>query len=280
MAQAIITRGGGKDAIKALAKVMKDITYTGRMLSGIQRMADKPYVLLILETSGTLTMEADHIGDLCLIGGGGGGASGTTTAGGGGGGGGYVTNVASIPLVSGQIEIGSGGNTDQDGGHSTYVSYSGGGGKRGQVIDGGDGGSGGGGGDFGTMYGNGGTGQGTTTRPFGSLEMRPQAGGGGAGGQGLGVRTGDGGSDGGDGEAANYASANARIPGNGGAFGGSGGSYMAGGSNGSNGSGTLPVGAGGGLGYGGGGGGGRLWTAAMPAGGVGGNGAVMIRIPI
>ena len=199
MAQSyLVRRGGGKNAGKTLEKILTDITYTGQMQSMLKVMDNTLYALLILESSGTLTVNGNYTGDVWLCGGG--GAAGYDASGGSnarmnpGGGGGYTTNAYNQSIVSGAVVIGAGG-AGSDGGTSSYASFSAVGGKTGGATgNGGDGGSGGG-----SIYQNAGAGQGTTTRPFASQDMDPQCGGG-ASGMGDGYCSASGGADGGNGE--------------------------------------------------------------------------------
>ena len=252
MAQARLVQKGKPPPKSILDK----FTYTGRMRYEIRMMDNKLYHVLIFETSGNLTVTGEFVGDVWLVGGGGAGmGTSTGTNVGRGGGGGYTTNAFVHAIVSGPIAIGAGGTTGSGrGGTTTYDGLSALGGYDGshetyRVIGGGGGGVGRG--DSTRVPG---IGQGTTTRPFESLDMPPHAG----GGAGLSQSTtmGDGGSDGGNGYAYNEATGHAN--GLGGLYGGADGGYLRG---------TCQNG----LAYGGGGGG---HTSAQ----YGATGAVMIRI--
>lgn len=173
-------------------------------------------------TSGTLTI-TDLAGaangiDIFLVGGGGGGGStrrdNRWAAGYGacGGGGGYTKTFSAVQIAVGSyaVTVGAGGSINGSGGASKFGSYTASGGSPGDSNNGGNGGSGGGtgawshkngyaGGTNGsdgttntevgggtTMYG--GTGQGTTTKPFGGVSgsgdlvyVYSQGGGGGGG---------------------------------------------------------------------------------------------------
>lgn len=165
----------------------------------------------MITASGTWTVPALVTSiDVFLVGGGGGGGRVYTGGGGAGGGGGYTRTVLGIAVSPGQqfnVAIGYGGGENQDGGSTSFGSYSVNGGK-GAYIDsrtGGDGGSGGGsgfysrnpyyGGAGGSDGSNGGAspsnsgnpakGQGTTTRAFDEPSGALYAGGGGGGGNGA-----------------------------------------------------------------------------------------------
>lgn len=165
-----------------------------------------------LLTSGTITFLSPAVIDIFCVGGGGGGgdalygsgSSGQT----GGGGGGYTKTVKSLQVLSQQaipITIGAGGNSQRDGGASSWGDYSANGGLRGGNYGaGGNGGSGGGagnngkGGSDGSNGGGGisnipaGIGQGSTTREFGELTGKLYAGGGSGAGGGTGGEGGGG----------------------------------------------------------------------------------------
>lgn len=189
MAQAFISRRGGKNAVKTMESILSDINYTGVMLSSLKEMDGKMYTLLVLETSGTLTVNGSYTGDIWLCGGGGSGANvaGGSNIGGGGGGGGYTTNVPNVAITSGAVAIG--GNSTGNGGTTSYLTYTAAGGEQGYAGGstnenagrGGNGGSGGGGTlKSGTVQGTGGKGQGTSTRPFLCAQMPAYCAGGGA----------------------------------------------------------------------------------------------------
>ena len=171
-----------------------------------------------LLTSGTITFLSPAVIDIFCVGGGGGGgraASGSGSSGrSGGGGGGYTTTVKSLRVLAQQaipITIGDGGNTESDGGASSWGDYSANGGLKGRFGEsggsagaGGNGGSGGGtgnngkGGSDGSNGGGGlshipaGIGQGSTTREFGELTGKLYAGGGSGAGGGTGGEGGGG----------------------------------------------------------------------------------------
>jgi len=195
MAQAFISRRGGKSksSSTAMERILTDINYTGRMLSMMKIMDGTLYALLILETSGTLTVNGSYTGDVWLCGGGGGGGASVMINTGapangasGGGGGGYTTNKTDVSIVSASVTIGAGGAAAKAGGQTSYATYTAeGGGTAKQysysgMFNGGDGGSGGGACDVSTAY-TSGKGQGTSTRPFLSQDMPPACAGGGGG---------------------------------------------------------------------------------------------------
>lgn len=168
-------------------------------------------------TSGTLNFTSfgtwDGNMDVFLVGGGGGGY------GGGGGGGGYTTTaIVSVKTNTDyEIVIGAGGEKNNSGGQSsafektanggtgstTHAGGAGGsgGGSSGGSVIGGNGGSNGGNGTRGnnndSMWAPGGTGQGTSTREFYSLDQNTQATLYSGGGGGNGSPVGTGGSGGG-----------------------------------------------------------------------------------
>ena len=186
-------------------------TYTGQY-----NQRDDGVVELL--TSGTITFLSPAVIDIFCVGGGGGGgeaASGSGSSGlSGGGGGGYTTTVKSLQVSAQQsvpITIGAGGNSQRNGGASSWGDYSANGGLAGQFGEsggsygaGGNGGSGGGtgnsgkGGSDGSNGGGGlshipaGIGQGSTTREFGELTGKLYAGGGSGAGGGTGGEGGGG----------------------------------------------------------------------------------------
>jgi len=156
---------------------------------------DSTYWYIYLKSSGDLKFTSESpTFDVFLVGGGG-GATGRT-----GGGGGYTTTVTDKSATAGTkytITVGSGGGEQAAGTASkafNATANGGGAGKTGSDLDGGDGGSGGGascsgwagggnGGSDGSDGGHSGTnqggkGQGTTTRAFGSSSATLYAGGG------------------------------------------------------------------------------------------------------
>lgn len=273
------------------------------------------YHLLILESSGILTVAGDITGDVWMCGG---GASGSMYAGGSGG---FTANFFHVPVVSAAVAIGAGGYPSADttfnnrggfaGGTTAYPGVgSANGGERGTQISpyqAGAGGCGGGGYGQENYASAGGAGQGTTTRPFASPDMPPQCGGGGGRTSAPGTWNatvlcylgGNGGSDGGNGTDAGPGLTAARNVANncsnGGAGGGGGGSirgyisqYTSDGGDFGGDSGAVRcgyfvqpnAGRGGGFGYGGGGGGAEYGATGQVGSGVGTPGAVMIRIPV
>ena len=166
---------------------------------------NNPAFETFITQSGTWTVPSG-VGtiDIFLCGGGGGGGNGGSTTGGGGGGGGYTTMQWAVKVTPGQqfnVVIGAGGAAGQDGGATSFGSYSVAGGKAGYsgLVTGGAGGCGGGNGWRTSVVnaGNGGTdggngtdsnnpakGQGHTTRPFDDTSRDAYAGGGGGGGNG------------------------------------------------------------------------------------------------
>lgn len=188
-----------------------NFTYTGEY-----NVRDDGVVELL--TSGTITFLSPAVIDLFMVGGGGGGGeahSGSGSTGlSGGGGGGYTKTVKSLRVLAQQavpVTIGAGGNSQRDGGASSWGDYSANGGLRGGFGQsgggygvGGNGGSGGGtgnngkGGSDGSDGGGGiaqiqaGIGQGSTTREFGELTGKLYAGGGSGAGGGTGGEGGGG----------------------------------------------------------------------------------------
>ena len=253
----------GTGAMLSVAEeIMNKVSYTGKMKKSVRFMDGVPYVLFILESSGTLTVEEEMTGDVWMCGGGGRIYYNNSACGGAGGG--YTTNVFGTTIVSGAVVVGSGG------GATSYNGSTANGGATSTGNAGTAGGSGGGGSCWSsTVYGVG-AGQGSSTRPFLSDDMEPQCGGGGAIGYTSNITSwaGNGGAGGSDGSNGGKASAEVGTSygGAGGACGGGGGGgtfydtsqsfqvYSVGGKNGSDGAGTYG-GAGGGFGYGGGDGG-------------------------
>lgn len=127
--------------------------------------------------------------DVFCVGGGGGGQSGTSSNSGGGGGGGYTTTALKVDFAVDTeyaAIVGAGGKTNTSGGDTSLLGVTANGGRCNAAATGkgGNGGSGGGGGNYkgGTDGANGsgqtsnytgGTGQGTTTRPFGDPTAEP-----------------------------------------------------------------------------------------------------------
>ena len=196
-------------------------TYTGTC----EILNDSSSWRIKFKTNGTLTFSGPIMIDAFLVGGGGGGGgcqkthSNSDIYAGGGGGGGY-TKTAKRNILEGNtnypIVIGGGGTyggwsaSSTSGGTTTfnnYVAYGGAGGSGGGGM-GGNGGSGGGHGDGGSggsnggnggssWLGNGGTGQGTTTREFGEASGTLYSTGGiGSGYASAGANTGNGGGGG------------------------------------------------------------------------------------
>ena len=190
-------------------------------------------------TGGTFKSTRDVLVDVFLVGGGGGGGSKGTSDGGGGGGGGY-TNTGVVRIKKGQsyeIVVGDGGAAATDGEASTAFGAIAYGGNSGKSYTGGNGGSGGGAGGYSSslagtaggsngsvgtsLWGAGGSGQGTNTREFGeSTGKLYSGGGGGAGGYNTSTggtgSNGAGGSGGGKAGGSSDASAEANTGGGGG----------------------------------------------------------------
>lgn len=188
-------------------------------------------------TSGTFTVTNMYgwngIIDAFLVGGGGSGAR--SSDGGGGGGGGYTRTSKKINLSPNNkysIVIGGGG------GNTTAFGFTANKGNNASSIDGGDGGSGGGsgvcnggsdgsdGGSYGSNY-EGGKGQGTSTREFGTSGATLYSGGGGGGPGGATAPAKGGAGGGGDGSSTNGEPGEVNTGGGGGggkSSGGSGGS--------------------------------------------------------
>ena len=196
-------------------------TYTGTC----EILNDSSSWRIKFKTNGTLTFSGPIMIDAFLVGGGGGGGgcqkthSNSDIYAGGGGGGGYTKTAKRNILESNTnypIVIGAGGTyggwsaSSTSGGTTTfnnYVAYGGAGGSGGGGM-GGNGGSGGGHGDGGSggsnggnggssWLGNGGTGQGTTTREFGEASGTLYSTGGiGSGYASAGANTGNGGGGG------------------------------------------------------------------------------------
>ena len=196
-------------------------TYTGTC----EILNDSSSWRIKFKTNGTLTFSGPIMIDAFLVGGGGGGGgcqkthSNSDIYAGGGGGGGYTKTAKRNILESNTnypIVIGGGGTyggwsaSSTSGGTTTfnnYVAYGGAGGSGGGGM-GGNGGSGGGHGDGGSggsnggnggssWLGNGGTGQGTTTREFGEASGTLYSTGGiGSGYASAGANTGNGGGGG------------------------------------------------------------------------------------
>lgn len=198
---------------------LPEFTYTGTYRlddNGTNSDGSKKYELHFL-TSGVLTPKSNMGIDLFLVGGGGGSSGGGVHYAGAGGG--YTMTKKSLTLEQGTgytVTVGAGGSIGGRGGTTKFVGgnleYSIGGGYAPTSIAGGKGGSGGGGGgteNSGTKGGNGGSdgsdgyagtgdggaGQGTTTRAFGESTGTLYAGGG--GGDANGTTVGTGGSGGG-----------------------------------------------------------------------------------
>ncbi|MBP3285200.1 MAG: InlB B-repeat-containing protein [Clostridia bacterium] len=197
----------------AWKSVIPTYTYTGTSSTS----KDDTYWYIYLKSSGNLTFSEAQSIDIFLVGGGGGGYNQSSGTGrrGGGGGGGYTATHKGIYAANGttySIVVGAGGAVNCKGGTTSAFGKSVSGGYPGthcdNIKDGGDGGSGGGAGaDFRTSssysgtagasngnsatsvsygspwndYNYGGTGQGSTTRAFGTGAL--YAGGGGGGGQ-------------------------------------------------------------------------------------------------
>lgn len=241
MAQALMVKKGSTNTIY---NGPPEFTYTGQ--HEFIDDGDGNWRLKFL-TSGTLVILKPSILqiDLFLVGGGGAGGTGRTNSGyaypGGGGGGGY-TLTRTVIIIGKEIEygvtIGSGGvytsTTGGKGGDTIAFGFTANGGDGGGGGSynsfGGNGGSGGGAGTVGTNIGNGGSdggngvdsgrgdggiGQGTTTREFGDPNGTLYSGGGG----GCSGKGGDGG--GGNGLSANSAATPGTFYGGGGGGGGS-----------------------------------------------------------
>lgn len=275
-----------------------DVTYTGTMRTELINMGEKQYLVYILETSGTLTVnEINATCDVWLCGGGAGGNEYL------GGGGGYTKNIPNVPFENATIVIGAGGIAKANGGTTTYTPD----GKETQQALGGQGKNGGSGGGGYTSWNSwstsfntssssgttprtqtsGGVGQGTTTKPFEASDM-PSYGAGGAGGSGDWHHNYSQGGDSSGRNTSYYRNHYIYQAGKGGENGGAGGVYPI------DGAGTIINNDGGAVGggatagnatsYGGGGGGKRVTGASYvtPITVVEGNGyagCVMIRIP-
>ena len=209
----------------------KNFTYTGDYI--IVPEDENNWRVKFL-TSGTFTATDALLIDVFLVGGGGGGYTKTSNSYGGGGGG-YTKTEKSLYLEkdkSYEIVIGDGGAASSNGGISSAFNITCSGGLGATNNNGGNGGSGGGaglpsgnGGDGGsdgsngssTTKGNGGTGQGITTREFGESTGDLYAGGG-AGGSYIG-NAGKGGDGGGGTDSNNPAQENTGGGGYGGLIG-------------------------------------------------------------
>ena len=190
------------------------------------------YTVVAFLGSGTLSFSKLAKVDVFAVGAGGGGASGLYA---GGGAGGYSKLYRNIEVTSPvTISIGAGGNYNQNGNPSSFGAYTANGGGSGNKYDGGNGGSGGGygsnfscgnGGSDGSngfsnyATGEGGSGQGSTTRAFHESGATLFAGGGAGKSSGSEYAYGGAGGGGGRDHTAGYANT-----GGGGAAGDSGGS--------------------------------------------------------
>lgn len=238
------------------ASILDKISYTGTMLYSMKWMEGVLYHLLTLESSGNLTVTGAITGDVWMCGAGGNGAI-RSTGNAAGGGGGYTNNAFGVAIVSGAVSIGAPSvNVSGSGGSTTYDGRTANGGGGASQATGGIGGSGGGGTSAGT-------GQGSTTRPFTSADMRPQCGGGGQSRAGTALNGAHGGTDGGNCVAD---AGTQRYGGDGGLYGGKGGEGVT----------TLSDCGTSTEGYGGGGGG--ISTGTISGQLLANPGAVMIRI--
>lgn len=161
---------------------LRDIAYTGAFTAEEKTMDGVDYWLMIFSGTGMLTVNKDGLtGDICVCGGGSGGQSASSRDTGNGGNGGFVNNYSAQAVASGEIVIGAGGGAGAAGGATSYGNLSANGGlapTNTYTITVSGGSSGGTGNRNTSQYR---TGQGTTTRPFGSEEMEPLGAGGGGG---------------------------------------------------------------------------------------------------
>ena len=162
------------------------LSYTGKKIYEQKVIDGKLYHLFTFETSGILTVTGDFVGDVWMCGGGADGQDGNKADSpndyGYGGAGAFTANFYNVQIQDGEIAIGAG-----NGGVTSYLEMSANG------ATGPNGGSGGAKGRGGVN----GTGQGTTTRPWGSADMPAYCPGGGNGATDDAANRYNGGSDGG-----------------------------------------------------------------------------------
>lgn len=252
--------------------------------SGATATYENNYIILTFNQSGTFNISSSisNIEVLIVAGGGGGGPSGTRGSAGGGAGGLVYSNSTNLTTGNYNISVGIGGLSNANGTNSSFYNMVAKGGGSGGTENnkGDDGGSGGGGGNFGSGIGNarqGNVGDGLGFGSNGALgsDTAPNRGAGGGGGSGGAGTAGSSTSGGAGGPGKTYSINGTAFcyagGGGGGSEGGTIGSATCGGGNGVNsGVGTNAI-----NGTGGGGGG----AGPLSAGGIGGTGVVILRIP-